>query len=281
MKTQTRKKTVPNRQTRTPKRRRQTPSKYTNAKPVKRIGNFFLPFFLSFCIILCLGVLGFLSYQSVTASNFFDVQTIEVHGVERSSKQKIVTIVGNQTEKSGAWNADLLEIKAKVEKIPFVRTAAVSRVLPNGIRVNVVERVPQAIVRLASGDILVDGEGTNLSPVEAKEEKLPFVMIGWDETKTEKAAKDNLERIKMYQKMLSDWQQFDLALRITTVNLADLREPKAYMVDSGMSVSIALEKDNFGEYLKKGINAIVGKGETFEAVNLVGQNMILSPRKTQ
>jgi hypothetical protein len=48
--------------------------------------------------------------------------------------------------------------------------------------------------------------------------------------------------------------------------------------DSGTVVSIALGRDKFGEYLKRGINAIVGKGEMFEAVNLVGQNMILAPR---
>jgi len=281
MKTQSRKKTVPNITPRTRKRRRKVPAKRTIAKLPNRFGNFFLPFFLSFCILVCLGVLGFLSYQSVTASNFFDVQAIEVQGVERSSKQSIARIVSSQTEKSGAWNADLLEIKEKVEKIPFVKTAAVSRVLPNGIRVNIFERVPQAIVRRASGDVLVDSEGNILAAVDGKEEKLPFVMTGWDETKTEKAMKDNVERVKMYQKMLSEWQQFDLASRITSVSLLDLREPRAYAVDSGMTVSIALGREHFGEYLKRGINAIVGKGETFDAVNLVGQNMILSPRKVQ
>ena len=40
-------------------------------------------------------------------------------------------------------------------------------------------------------------------------------------------------------------------------------------------------RENFGENLSKGIKAIVGKGQTFEAVNLVGTNMILLPRKSQ
>jgi len=222
-----------------------------------------------------------MSYQNVTASNFFDVRAIEIYGVERSSRQDIARIVSSRTEKSGAWNADLQEIKEKIQKVQFVKTAAVSRVLPNGIRVHVVERVPQAVVRLSSGPVLVDGDGTILVPAAVKEEKLPFTMTGWDESKTEKAVKENLERIKMYQKMLSEWQQFDLASRVKTVNLTDIHEARAVTEDSGMIVSIALGKDNFGEHLRKGISAIVGKGETFEAVNLVGQNMILAPRKTQ
>lgn len=222
-----------------------------------------------------------LGYQSVTASNFFDVKSIDVRGVDRSSKDDISRIVASSTEKSGVWNADLPEIKAKIEKMAFVKSAAVSRVLPNGIRVNVTERVPTAVVRLSNGDFLVDGEGNVLAPATAKEAKLPVTLIGWDESKTERAVKENLERVKMFQKMMAEWQQFDLASRVSSVNLADLREPKAITEDSGMPVSISLGKEAFGEHLKRGISAIVGKGATFDAVDLVGQNMILSSRKTQ
>lgn len=281
MATQNRRKSVHNKTNRSVKRRRSSPGKRTVSQRPSRFGSFFLPLFLSSCLLICLFALGILGYQSVTASNFFDVKSIEVHGVERSSKDEISRIVSASTEKSGAWNADLLEIKAKVEKIAFVKTAAVSRVLPNGIRVNVTERLPSAVVRLVNGDFLVDSDGNILAPATSKEAKLPITLIGWDESKTEKAFKENLERVKMYQKMLVEWQQFDLVSRVSIVNLADLREPKAITEDSGMSVSIALGKDAFGEHLKKGINAIVGKGATFDAVDLVGQNMILSSRKTQ
>jgi hypothetical protein len=98
--------------------------------------------------------------------------------------------------------------------------------------------------------------------------------------KSEAAGKENLERVKIYQKMLSEWKEFNLSARVLAVNLEDIREPRAMIEDSGTVVSIALGRDKFGEYLKRGINAIVGKGEMFEAVNLVGQNMILAPRKT-
>lgn len=243
--------------------------------------NFVLPFFLSFSILVCLAALGFLGYRTVTASNFFDVRLIEVRGTERASKKDIERIVSAQSGQSGVWNADLAEIKQRIEKIPFVKSASVSQVLPNGIRVDIRERIPKAIVRLAGGDFLVDAEGQMLSPVEGNEEKLPFPLTGWDEAKSEKAMKDNLERIKLYQKMLGDWQDSDLAARVRTVNLADLRDPRAITEDSGTTVSIAVGRENFGQQLSNGIKAIVGKGMTFEAVNLVGQNMILAPRKKQ
>jgi cell division protein FtsQ len=280
MRTQIKRKPVNSKTPRNVKRRG-APPKRKGSNTSSRFGGFFLPLVLSLCLLVCLAALGMLGYQSVTASTFFNVKSIEVRGVERASKDDISRIVASSTEKSGSWNADLLEIKAKVEKIAFVKNAAVSRVLPNGIRVNITERVPVAIVRLGNGDFIVDVEGTILAPVKGKEEKLPVTLLGWDESKTEKAVKDNLERLKMYQKMMAQWRDFDLVSRVKSVDLADLREPRAVMEDSGMPVSIALGKDSFGEHLRKGISAIVGKGMTFDAVNLVGQNMILSSRQTQ
>ena len=53
--------------------------------------------------------------------------------------------------KAGVWNADLADIRAKIEKFPFVKTAAVSMVLPSGIRVNITERIPAAVVHFSPG----------------------------------------------------------------------------------------------------------------------------------
>lgn len=246
-----------------------------------RMRNFILPLFLSFCILVCLTAIGVLGYRSVTASDFFDVAKIDVRGAERASQADISRVVEMSTEKSGVWNADLPGIKEKIERMQFVRSAAVSRVLPNGIRVHIFERVPQAVVRTSSGNMLVDGDGTVIAPAQQAEPTLPFVMTGWNEGKSEAAMKENVERVKTYQKMLTEWKEFNLSARVKQVDLSDLREPRAFVDDSGTTVSIALGRDKFGEYLKRGINAIVGKGEMFEAVNLVGQNMVLAPRKTK
>jgi hypothetical protein len=246
-----------------------------------RTRTFVLPLFLSLCSVICLGALGILGYQTVTASDFFDVAKIEVRGTDRASENDIRRVVEMQTEKSGVWNADLPAIKEKLERLTFIKSAAVSRVLPNGIRVHVFERVPQALVRTSQGNMLIDSEGFVISAAREKESALPFAMTGWNEAKSELAAKENLERLKMYQKMLTEWQEFNLSSRVLMVNMEDLREPRAFVEDSGTVVSIALVRDKFGDSLKRGINAIVGKGEMFEAVNLVGQNMILAPRKTK
>lgn len=254
----------------TPKKRRPRTTSIRKGKASGRFANFIMPLFFIVCILIGLGFLTVMGYRTATASDFFDVKRIDVRGVSRASGQEIEKIVSSQAELSGVWNTDLAEIKNRIEKLTFVKTAAVSRVLPDGVRVDVTERVPLAIVRLGSGDFLVDGEGVVLAAASKPEEKFPFVMKGWDESKTEKAQKDNVERVKLYQKMLEEWQNHELAGRVKEINLAEIGDPKAVIEDSGVNIPIALGKDSFGKRLKAGIEAVAGKGNQIKAVNAAG-----------
>lgn len=244
-----------------------------------RLGGGIVPLVLSVGILACLAIVYFLTYESIAASSFFRLRDVDVTGTDRASATDIEKIVTANAEKPGVWNADLLMIKQKIENVTFVKSASISRRLPSGIDVAITERVPVAIVRLNGGDFLADGEGVILAPAKAEEKQLPFAMVGWSEEKSAQAAKENSERLKMYQKMLAEWKDYDLAKRVKQVDITDLREPKATLEDSGMPVTIMLGRENFGKQLADGIKAIVGKGTNFEGVNLVGQNLVLVPRK--
>lgn len=268
-------------------KRKTTPaakSRRKTAAPRKRKGsggfvNFFVPLFFILSILFCLGFLTFMGYRTVTASAFFDVKAIEVRGIKRVPRDQIEKIVRAEAEKSGVWNADLNEIRKNIESIVFVKTATVSRVLPNGLRINVSERHPKAVARIDGGDYWVDEDAVVIGEVGKTDARPPFVLQGWDRERSEKAQKDNQERVRIYQKMLEDWQEFEVAKRVSFVDLSDLREPKAFVRDSGELVSISLGQENFGEHLQKSIKAIAGKGDTYNAVSLNGQNFVLSPRK--
>lgn len=247
----------------------------------ERLGAGIVPLSISLLLLVCIGIVVAMAYGSMTRSEFFSLDAVKVSGTERASSADIEKIIKANAEPTGVWNADLLEIKQKIERVTFVKTAAVSRSLPNGINAAVVERIPVAIVRMAGGDHYADEEGVILAPADVNEKRIPFAMLGWDDAKSEKAQKENLERLKTYRKMLSEWKDYDLASRVKLVDLTDLREPKATLEDSGLPVTIMLGRDNFGKQLADGIKAIVGKGNMFEGVDLIGPNMVLVPRKQQ
>lgn len=270
MATQPKKKAV--KRTSQPKRkpRRKAADNRARRSGTGNFGKYFLPGAISACILICLGVLMFFGYRTVTASNFFEVRDVAVSGTVRASRQDIERIIRGETEKSGAWNADLPDIRQKIEKLPYIKSAAVSRSLPNGMRVVVTERVPIALVHLAAGDYLVDNEAAILAPVDKNEQQDLLLIRGWDEAKSEKAAKDNAARIKMFQKMTADWGEFGLGKKVKEVNLADLLEPKAVIEDSGSQIPITLSREEFAKSLKAAVEAVAGKGERIKSVNSSG-----------
>ena len=248
-------------------RGRASSSRVSGRAVSRSFGRFGLPLLICCVLIAGLVILGFLGYRTATESDFFKVRSIDIRGNDKTPADDIRRIVASEVEKSGVWNADLANIRVKIEKFPYVKAASVSRMLPAGIRVDVTERIPAAVVHLRSGDFLIDADGVILASAVGNEKDFPFALYGWDEAKTEKAPTDNIARLKLYKKMLDEWKQFDLATRVSRVDLSDLKEPTAIVEDSGRPISIFLAKDSLGKSLKTGIEAVSGKGAKVRSVN--------------
>ncbi|MGB7069839.1 MAG: FtsQ-type POTRA domain-containing protein [Pyrinomonadaceae bacterium] len=239
-------------------------------KGQSKFAAFFLPAVLCAIILGAIGFLGFRGYQTVTASEFFNVQVVEVSDTKRTSGDEIRRLVKNQTERSGVWNADLAEIRQKIEKLSFVRAASITRVLPNGFTVQVSEREPLAIAKIGENNFLVDGEGVILGPADKPEPSMPIVMKGWDSERSPRAETENIQRVALYQKMLAEWRQFELAKRVKEVDLANLRDPRVVIEDSGTPIAVSLSKDEIGKSLKTALEAVAGKGAIVKSVDVGG-----------
>lgn len=273
----------PKRQTRgktrgTAKRRRTTASGRRGKTSVGVFSTLF-PLVIIAAILFCLGFLFLMGYRTATASTFFDAKTITVIGNSRVARGDIETIVRSQTEKNGVWNAELEQIKGNLEKIPYVKTAVVSRVLPDGVQIIVNERVPRIPVRLGMGDFWADDEAVILGSLGKNESRPAFVLRGWDETKSEKAKKDNQFRVQSFIKIQNDLQDAGIARNVNAVDLSDLQDVQATIQDSGASVDISLGREDFARRLKKALEVVDGKGQTIESLISHGSNVIAMPRR--
>lgn len=232
----------------------------------KRIFGILIPLLFIVCIVFCIGFLLLMGYRTVTASSFFDAKTIEVRGTDRVSRDEVEKIVRSQSERNGVWNSNLEAIRAEVEKLAYVKTVVVSRVLPNTIEVRVDERIPRAVVRLSSGDFWVDDDAQILGRVGKDETHTDFILRGWDETKTDKAQKDNQDRVKLFRKMQDDFQKTDVTGKVTSVILNDTQDPQATIEDSGKTVSVFLGKEEYGKRLQRALDVVGGKGNQIESL---------------
>lgn len=254
-------------------KRRATTVARSKSKSPSRLVNILVPLVFMGAILTCLGFILLMGYRTVTASSFFDAKTIEITGNSRVSKDDIEKIVRSEVSKNGVWNAGLEEIKADLEKLSYVKTAVVSRILPNGMQVRIDERTPRAIVRLDSGDYWVDEDAAILGAV-GKNEVRGFAMRGWDEAKSEKAQKENQNRVQLYIRLKNEWQDAGIAKRVSSVNLADTQDVQATIEDSGASLPVSLGKDDFNRRLQKALEVAEGKGNSLESLISNGSNVI-------
>jgi cell division protein FtsQ len=203
------------------------------------------------------GVLIFAGYRAAASASFFEARNVDISGAKRASVDQIRMVVRSVASDTGVWRADLAQISSKVEALPWVRTALVTRVLPDGLRVRVIERVPTAVVQMSSGKLVwVDDEAVTLSNMLPSDTVPPFFIRGWDEAGTSEARKENQERVRKYLVMSSEWGAMGLNERVSQVNLGDPFDVRALLAGEDAHIEVRLGSKNFATRLKYALNTL-------------------------
>lgn len=243
--------------------------------PVPAAVRYVIPAVLSAFLMIGIGYLAVMGYQSATRSEFFRLENVYISGNERTPAEDIRRVVIAEAEKTGVWNADYAAIKEKIEKFPFVNKASVSASLPSGIKVVLEERVPVALVRVGAGDFLVDAEARFLAKAAPGENAFQFFMKGWDEAKTEKAHVENLARLTMFRKVVDELRQFGLENTVSSVDMSNHRVPVVVVKDGDRPIAVTLARDNLGKGLKTALDAIRGKEGRVKSVDAAGVSPVI------
>ncbi len=86
---------------------------------------------------------------------------IETVGITRLTRLQLLSVFGEDLGRN-VFRIPLSQRRADAERLPWVQHATVMRLLPNKLRVSVVERTPVAFVRQGTHIGLVDGNGVLL-----------------------------------------------------------------------------------------------------------------------
>jgi cell division protein FtsQ len=109
-----------------------------------------------------------LAYAAADAG--YEVERVEVRGVERMNELKVYERVLGQQDRAMPL-VDLHALRASLMQLSWVEDARVSRQLPDTIVVDIVERKPHAALRRADRLVLIDHTGHELEPVSAADAK--------------------------------------------------------------------------------------------------------------
>ncbi len=94
----------------------------------------------------------------------YEVHWVEVRGTERMNEMRVYERALGQRDRAMPL-VDLEELRDSLLELSWVADARVSRQLPDGLVIDIVERVPHAVLQKADGLALIDAEGVALEPI--------------------------------------------------------------------------------------------------------------------
>lgn len=175
---------------------------------------------------------------------------IEISGVRNASRAQVMEIAGSDIGRN-VFFVPLEERRRQLERIPWVQTAGVMRLLPNRIAVEIAERIPVAKVQLGTRISLIDAGGVVLGPPANRQAKYSFPVIhGITEAEP---LSSRAAVMKIYSRLIHELDSdpaTPYSRQLSEVDLSDPEDVKATAGDVGGTVLVHLGNSDFIERYK-------------------------------
>lgn len=171
---------------------------------------------------------------------------IQATGLTQVTRTDILPVFGEDIGRN-IFFVPLNQRRKQLEKIPWVQSATVMRLLPDQLRISVVERTPVAFVRHGQQIGLVDANGVLLSMSAASMSKHHYsfpVVTGIDpgDPLTSRKA-----RMSVYGRLVGDLDSTGqrLSEQISEIDLTDPEDARVMMPEPGADILAHFGDDQF------------------------------------
>jgi cell division protein FtsQ len=159
-------------------------------------------------------------------------ENIQATGMGQVERADILPIFGADIGKN-IFFIHLSDRRKELEQISWVKSATVMRILPDRIRVSVVERTPIAFVREGQQVELVDGDGVllTMSPEGMTQHHYSFPLVTGIDPRDAAAARKT--RMAVYQRLVSELDSTgqNISRQISEIDLTDPEDARVTMQD--------------------------------------------------
>jgi cell division protein FtsQ len=171
---------------------------------------------------------------------------IEAAGLSQVSRADMLPVFGEDVGRN-IFFVNLSDRRKKLEQIPWIQRASVMRILPDHIRISVVERTPIAFVRQGQQIGLVDADGVLLTMPSATMTQHHYsfpVVTGIDAGDPQPSRK---ARMVVYQRLVRDLDSNGqhLSDQISEIDLTDPQDARILMPEQGRDILAHFGDDHF------------------------------------
>ena len=140
-------------------------------------------------VVIGWGIMMGVKHSGPSLQRLLEIKAVTVEGARHIDKQEVIDLVGLKPG-TPLHHIMTTAIKEQVESHPWVKTAVVTRVPFDELRISVIERKPAAVIRTDSENFLGDEEGHVLATLgQTDDETLPMIT-GVDPTGLQRGERD-------------------------------------------------------------------------------------------
>lgn len=204
--------------------------------------------------------------QLVYDNKSFAIQQIDVHTDGVISPEQLRLWTGVRVGQN-LLALDLARVKHDLENWPMIKSASVERVMPETLRVRVVEREPLAQVTLLqprNGGGLeqrifyLDAEGFMLQPLDPRQRAVPLgqaseqlpLIVGLNPSDLQPGRRMESGQVQAALKLIGEFEQSPMA-GLVDLKRIDVSMPQVLVVTTGQGSEITFAPDNFERQLAR------------------------------
>ena len=195
-------------------------------------------------VVVAIGIRNF--FRDDPRFRIADSSSIQIMGNTLVTRPELLSVFGSDLGRN-VFYIPLASRRKALEDLPWVEHATVMRLLPDQLRVAIIERTPIAFVRTGSTIGLVDGNGVflHLLPAVMAARHYSFPVV------TGIAAKDALSqraaRMHLYQQFIADLDAggTKVSNQISEVDLTDAEDVAALLPAQGSDIQVHFGNSDF------------------------------------
>ncbi len=174
---------------------------------------------------------------------------VSISGTNKVPRSQVMEVMASDIDRN-IFFVPLEQRKQQLEQIPWIKSAAVMRLLPNRLKIVVTERTPVAFVEINSHIHLIDAGGVvmDMPPAQTASYSFP-VIVGMSDSEP---LSTRAARMKIYMRFIKELDSggAHYSRDISDVDLSDPDDVKATVTDPHGAVLVHLGASNFLERFK-------------------------------
>jgi cell division protein FtsQ len=172
--------------------------------------------------------------------------SIQVLGNSQVTRPELLSVFGGDIGRN-IFHVPLALRRAELEQLPWVEHATVMRLLPNQLRVAVIERVPVAFVRAGNQIGLIDKQGVllDMPPAMMAAKRYSFPVVTG--VLPQQSAEDRASRMRLYADFMNALNSTGGAAssQLSEVDLSDPEDVRVLLPSAGSDLLVHFGSDDF------------------------------------